>query len=285
MAFLDHIARCNAHDLAKFRPLRVAGQRVGWVRHDTAARLAAFPRIFQVTEEAITLDPHLDDPDSRSAAVDAVAAALAAEGAAPKPKGERYRVAARWGEPALMTVDRGLVSLFGIRAYGIHVNGWVKRPDGLHLWIGRRAADRAVEPGKLDNMIAGGQPAHLTLMDNLVKEAWEEAAVPEALARRARPVGAVSYCLEDEWGLKPDLMFCFDLAVPADFTPHNTDGEISGFQCLKAAEVAARIRDGGDFKFNVNLVILDFLVRHGVLSPDDEPDYIAIVGGLRQGDD
>ncbi|MEO0034473.1 MAG: hypothetical protein RLZZ501_496, partial [Pseudomonadota bacterium] len=31
------------------------------------------------------------------------------------------------------------------------------------------------------------------------------------------------------------------------------------------------------------LVILDFLIRHGHLSPDHEPDYLDLVAGLRRG--
>ena len=41
------------------------------------------------------------------------------------------------------------------------------------------------------------------------------------------------------------------------------------------------MRDGFEFKFNCNLVIIDFLVRHGFITPE-EPDYMAIVAGLRQ---
>ncbi len=40
------------------------------------------------------------------------------------------------------------------------------------------------------------------------------------------------------------------------------------------------VRDGFDFKFNCNLVIIDFLVRHGIIEPD-HPDYLAITRGLR----
>jgi hypothetical protein len=283
MAYLDHITLCNAYDIGKFRPLMVGDSRIGWVRYDIARHLVAFPEAFRVRGDAIGLHPGLETPAARSAAVDEVARALASEIGTPALRGERYSVASRWGGSPLMTVDRGVVSVFGVPAYGVHVNGIVRRADGLHLWIGRRAQDRPVAPGQLDNMVAGGQPAELGLMDNLVKEAAEEAAVPEALARTARPVGAIRYCLEDQWGLKPDLMFCYDLDLPEDFTPRNTDGEISGFQLLPVAEVAARVKAGGEFKFNVNLVILDFLVRHGLLSPDHEPDYVEIVMGLRRG--
>ena len=45
-------------------------------------------------------------------------------------------------------------------------------------------------------------------------------------------------------------------------------------------EVAALVRDTTDFKPNCNLVVLDFLVRHGVVGPD-HPEYLEIVGGLR----
>jgi len=37
------------------------------------------------------------------------------------------------------------------------------------------------------------QPAGLSCMDNVVKECQEEASIPAALAKTARPVGVVSY--------------------------------------------------------------------------------------------
>ncbi|WP_096703227.1 DUF4743 domain-containing protein [Magnetospirillum sp. 15-1] len=283
MAFLDHIKVCNRHDLSKFRPFSVEGKWIGWVRHDVAQHLAAFPEAFRVSIEGVSLHPALSTPEARSAAIDEVTRELAEDWGAPRLRGERYRVAARFGDPALMSIDRGAVSLFGIRAYGVHVNGLVHRPDGLHLWIGRRAKDKSVAPDKLDNMVAGGQPSDLTLADNLIKEAAEEADIPAAIAATARPVGAISYCLEDEWGLKPDVMFCYDLDVPQDFVPRNTDGELQGFTLMPVAEVARLVRDTDEFKFNVNLVIIDFLIRHGLISPDDEHDYVELVGGLRKG--
>ena len=117
-------------------------------------------------------------------------------------------------------------------------------------------------------------------MDNLVKEAAEEADVPEALARRAYSVGAISYCAETSDGLKPDVQFCFDLEVPADFTPRNTDGEIAEFMLMPIEAVLELVADSTQFKFNCNLVIIDFAVRHGLIPPD-HPDYLDIVRGLR----
>jgi hypothetical protein len=40
------------------------------------------------------------------------------------------------------------------------------------------------------------------------------------------------------------------------------------------------VRDSDAFKLNCNLVIIDFLIRHGLL-PQEDPDYLPILQGLR----
>jgi isopentenyldiphosphate isomerase len=157
----------------------------------------------------------------------------------------------------------------------------VREGGQIFMWVGRRAYDKHTYPGMLDNTVAGGQPFGLTLVDNLIKECKEEAAIPEALARQAVPVGAITYCAEEDGGLKPDVQFCYDLELPRDFTPHNTDGEIHEFYRWPIERVAEIVRDTREFKFNCNLVVIDFLVRHGIIPPD-HPDYVEIVKGLRQ---
>lgn len=288
MAFLDHIYRCNAHNPDGFRPFLIAGQKVGAVRHDVAERLAALSADLTVTAEAVTLDHRLTDVQSRGAALAALHGRLTEVGLAPPPKGELYAVRPCWSSPPVATLDRRLAPLFGVTAYGVHLNGVVQTQDGPALWIGQRAPDKEVAPGKFDNLVAGGQPHGLSLMENLIKESAEEADIPEALARRARPVGTISYCMETDdtanrpGGLRRDVLFCYDLEVPRDFVPRNTDGELSGFSLWPVPDVAARVRDSLDFKFNVNLVIIDFLIRNGYLSPDTEVEYELLVAGLRR---
>lgn len=279
MTFSDRIAECNAHDLRGFRPFLIDDVQVGWVRHALATRLAAFGTVFAVDEAAVRLAAALRTPEERTRAVDAVVRALADEGTITGWRDEPYPVATRFGGPELMRIERAAVAHLGVSAYGVHLNGHVRRADGLHLWIGRRARDKPVAPGKLDNMVAGGQPAGLSLTENLIKECAEEASIPEALARRAVSVGAVTYLLEHREGLKPDALFCYDLAVPEDFTPRNRDGEIESFQLMPVAEVARLVRDTRDFKFNVNLVIIDFLIRHGAIPPE-HPEFLDLVKGL-----
>ena len=72
----------------------------------------------------------------------------------------------------------------------------------------------------------------------------------------------------------------YDLELPAGFQPRNSDGEVAYFELWPAARLAETVRDTPRFKFNCNLVIIDFLIRRGVLGPED-PDYPAILAGLR----
>ena len=46
-------------------------------------------------------------------------------------------------------------------------------------------------------------------------------------------------------------------------------------------KVAKIVRETNEFKLNCNLVIIDFLVRHGYIGVEDE-DYVEIVKGLRR---
>ncbi len=155
------------------------------------------------------------------------------------------------------------------------------RRDGgsLRLWIGRRAPDKRVAPNKLDNIVAGGIGNGYGVYPTLVKEGEEEAAIPAALIADALPVGAVSYRMETELGIRDDVLFVYDLELPADFTPRCNDGEIVQFELMPAADVVERVRATDDFKFNVNLVILDFALRHGLLAPED-PEYLDVATGL-----
>lgn len=293
MSFLDRIRECNAFEIADYRPFMVDGARLGWVGHEFAERLAVLGDVFMVNNAEVALDPHLTDFDSRSAAMAGVLARLNEEGAIPAWRGELYPVTTSFGAPPLMQMERAAIALFGVQAFGVHMNGFVRARDGggpggdgqngtLSMWIGRRARDKPTFPGMLDNLVAGGQPIGLSLEDNLIKECGEEAGIPPALASEAVPVGEVRYCAEIDGALKPDTMFCYDLELPADFQPVNTDGELEGFELWPIDQVAATVRDTRDFKFNCNLVIIDFLVRHGWIGPDN-PDYAEIVAGLRQG--
>ncbi|HVB18426.1 MAG TPA: DUF4743 domain-containing protein [Stellaceae bacterium] len=280
MSFADHIRACNNFERARVVPLVAGGRRVGWLRRDNAAALARFPRVFAVEGEQACLVA-VGDADAVSAAVDEVVDALVAQNHVPKWRNETFDVMPRWGDQPVFRLDRGAVPFFGTRAYGVHLNGYCRDGDGMRLWVGRRAPDKRVAPDKLDNIVAGGIGNGHGIAATLFKEAEEEAAIPAALVERALPVGAVSYRMETELGIRDDVLFVYDLELPADFVPQNRDGEIVDFALMHADSAIERVRDTADFKFNVNLVILNFALRHGLLGVDD-PEYLEVASGLHR---
>lgn len=280
MSYLDHIHACNRWDPSQFVPFRVEGEQVGLIRRDFVPHLRGFPDVLRAGEEGVTWVHAATDLEERSRLLHELLLDLHDQGIIGHIHGERYPVAGKTRLQPRLLIDRSAAPYFGVRAYGQHLNGFVRSRYGLKLWVARRAADRRVFPSRLDNLAAGGLPWGLGLTENIRKECQEEAGMSESLSSQAVAVGAVTYCVEGPHGLKPDVMYCYDLELPADFRPVNTDGEVAGFELQPIEEVMARVRDTDDFKINCNLVIIDFLIRHGLIGPD-EPDYLDLIQGLR----
>src|SRR5579872_1575923 len=278
MSFADHIHHCNSYDPARAIPLWAGEHRIGWLRRDNAQVLAKHNDVFAVEANSARLLAG-GDADTMSRAVDRVVDKLVAERLVPKWRNETFDVAPSWGAPPIFRLDRGAVPFFGVRAYGVHLNGYRRDGDRYFLWIGKRASNKQVAPGKLDNMVAGGIGNGYGALATLAKEAEEEAGVTAELVSRATATGALAYRMETKRGIRDDVMFVYDLEAPENFTPSNSDGEIASFELMPLTDILERIRTTSDFKFNVNLVILDFAVRHGVLRPDD-PEYLDVANGL-----
>jgi 8-oxo-dGTP pyrophosphatase MutT (NUDIX family) len=130
-------------------------------------------------------------------------------------------------------------------------------------------------------MVAGGLPWHTSLHDNLLKECAEEAGMRAELAATAVAVGTVSYLAESAYGIKPDTLYCYDIELPDNFVPVCSDGEVESFELMHIDRVREIVHDTEEFKPNCNLVIIDFMIRHGVLDPDQE-QYAELVSRLHR---
>lgn len=261
--FFRHILRCNAApDPASMVPFRIGQARVGWLGHDAARVLTFFPQHVHFDADGARLSAR-----NREGALADLAAAMVRAGISRKLRGELYDVREHHASRVLARLDRGAVPAFGVRAEGVHMNGLVRRTDGLHLWVATRARDKAVAPGKLDHIVAGGVPAGLTPEQTLLKEAEEEAAIPADLAVQAVPVGRIAYAMAVEDGLRVDLLHCYDLDLPEGFIPRPNDDEVEAFALWPIARVLESVRDSDDWKFNVPLVLIDLFLRHGLIDP------------------
>jgi hypothetical protein len=253
MSLLDRIADCATFDPTAYRPWRIDGTVYGLTAHAFADALAAFPDVFDVDAGEVRLATSLTTSEARTKAVAGVLETLRDHGLVPGWRGEHYPVSRSFHAEPILTIERAAVSRMGSKGYGVHLNGYVRKNGGIHMWVGKRSMRKPTGPGK-----------------------------PVELATTARPVGTVSYLTERPDGLRHDVLFNYDIELPHDFEPTPTDGEVDAFYLWSIEEIIERMRETDDFKFNAALVIIDFAVRHGVISPDD-PEYIGITEGMHMG--
>jgi 8-oxo-dGTP pyrophosphatase MutT (NUDIX family) len=253
---LAHIAACHSAKLPGDRlPFYIGAAQAGYVKPDFAAVLARVSAEITLHPDRVTLAA------SSAGQLNEIAAA-----AGSRQRSEDFDVRAEPEGPVVALLDRGALPDFGVIGVGAHLNGLVQKPDGLHLWVAKRAADKKLDPGKLDHLVAGGVPAGLTPFETLLKEGEEEANLPAKLMRAAKPACRLRYNMERPEGLRRDLLYAYDLVLPEDFTPHPNDGEVESFDLWPLARVLETVSRTDDFKFNVNLVLIDLLIRHGLIT-------------------
>eukprot|EP00794_Sanderia_malayensis_P007038 gene7038-7827_t len=263
----------------EWRPFKVNGCQCGFVPLKVINELQDHPDVFTLVKDEktenikyVTIAETLRSADERSVAVQNVLQQIREKNVFASLNGwrdELYTVAVSFGGEILFEIERSAACLFGIHTYGVHVNGFVRNDDNqLSMWIGRRSANKPTWPGKLDNMVGGGLTSRVRIEDVLVKECLEEAMVPEELAKLAKPVGTVSYAYQNEEVISPETQFTYDLEVPSNFQPINLDGEVQEFYLVSMEEVKGLIATN-EFKPNCALIVLDFLIRHGYIRPDE----------------
>lgn len=261
-------------------PFNVDGVLAGWMKPAFAERLREWPEHFSIRPRGVGLLGHFASAEQRSAALAEVVEVLAAEDAIQGWRGELVTVAESFYAPPLFDIERAASRYFGLTMYASHLNGLVERDGELRMWIAQRAGSKAIDPGKLDNITAGRIARGYTPRQTLVKEAWEEAGIPGEIAHGAKSSGAVRCKYAVDEGMHHEVMFVHDLRLPADFTPKNQDGEVSGFECHSMAEVMRMLESPAQFTVDAALVIIDCLIRRGYIASDRD-DYLELIHAMR----
>lgn len=265
MSYLQRIQVCHNYDPSGFLKFVVGDEVMGLTSPTFAENLLQWSDVFQHEDDVLRLNPALDNFDNRTEAVAPIMEKLHQDGVIDTWVDEPYAVSHRFDEQPRMAVERAAASFLGIRSYGIHINGLVQKAEGIHIWIAVRARDKRLWPGKLDQMVAGGQGIGIGLMENVIKESAEEANIPEDIASKAVEKSAIHYAAKSSRGIRLDTLFNYDLWLPEDFVPENTDGEVDEFILMPLEEMAQITDTSEDFKSNCNLVNVDLLIRAGLI--------------------
>lgn len=187
------------------------------------------------------------------------------------------------GAPYPVQLERFAASLFGVALCGAHLVCYVNSDEGMRFWIPRRSKHLYISPGKLDTTVAGGVKAGCSPLQTIVDEAGEEASIPEALIRervRSRGVMTIMGCTGEyfpgEKGLVvPDVIYLYDMELPADVIPKPHDEEVAGFTLMTLQAVQQAIL-ADEFKPDSAAVLIEFFIRNSIITAENESDFVAI---------
>lgn len=188
-----------------------------------------------------------------------------------------------------VSLERYASTLFGIISRGAHLTVYTKTASGMKIWVPRRSPNLFTFPNCLDTTVAGGVAFGEGPFECIVREADEEASLPEDLIRKqAVHCGCISYVgLNDPKGggetglIAPDIMYVYDLELPESMVCKQNDEEVKEFYLMTIEEVKEALTRA-EFKTNSALVMIDFFIRHGIITAENEEHYPEIVARLHR---
>ncbi|KAK6072165.1 NUDIX domain-containing protein [Seiridium cupressi] len=134
-----------------------------------------------------------------------------------------------------------------------------------------------------DTTVAGGVSAEESPFETIIHEAYKEVSLPaDLLHRDIHSYGVLTYTnttAEDGIGenrlIIPDTIYVYNIQLCEDVVPKSRDGEIKEFYLMTMDEVEEALA-GAKFKPNCAVVMIDSFIRHGIISADNDEDFVEI---------
>ena len=124
----------------------------------------------------------------------------------------------------------------GLLGQTVRIHAYQVRNGLVYHHIAQRSENKHIYPGFWDNLVAGKVQAGEISLQALKRESWEEAC----LIIDEKNVSFLNqyYQLRNlSVGVLHERLSIYTLAVPANFTPCNQDGEVAQFTQLPTAEI------------------------------------------------
>ena len=209
-----------------FVPFIIKGKPYGYLKNEFTEKLTEFNNLFDLqrgttSTKKLILRNEIDSLHlkEKSEAFSEMTKLLRNRGLIKGWRNELLPVVDNYSDEPVLLIERAAYPWFGIKGYGVHVNGYITESTSSSvpskLWVAKRSKTKSTCPRMLDHIVAGALPHNISPLENVIKECAEEANIPREIAVKAKPVGAVSYRGSDEFGcLKRDTLICFDLKLP-----------------------------------------------------------------------
>ena len=159
----------------------------------------------------------------------------------------------------IFIIKRNLLSLFGLPSYGVHCNVWTKHKDKFVIYFAKRAEKLKNFPSYIDNTVAGGQPTNLSILENLKKEAYEEAGICGKHLKKVQRGNTVSYFHNNNDNFISAVIFNYHLQKVDGLELKNIDGEVESFFSLTLENIY-KLLEKNQLKPNCIIPILDFIL-------------------------
>ncbi|GFF97509.1 uncharacterized protein YJR142W [Aspergillus udagawae] len=199
------------------------------------------------------------------------------------------------GGVVILEIERSASSLFGIVTSGVQMLCYVKdAKNGIRLWIAKRSMQKQTYPSMLDCTAAGALSAGESPRSAMILEATEEASIEREIIESGMSfVGAISYFHMKESSialgtdgastavLLPEVEYLYELQLDEGIVPQPKDSEVEDFRLWNLNQVLDAL-GRGMFKPNSAVVVIDFFIRHGVITPETEPMYEEIMRRLHR---
>ena len=166
-----------------------------------------------------------------------------------------------FGGNSFFNIQRSLLSIFGFPQYGVHCNAWSKKKGATFFHLAKRSKKLDDFPGLYDNLIGGGQPVGISIIQNLKKEAYEEAGLEDISLNNLKRGNTINYFHNHNYLAFSGIIFIYDLEVDGKTSFRNIDGEVEKFECFYVDEIY-KIFEKKLLKPNSIIPIADFFLRN-----------------------
>jgi 8-oxo-dGTP pyrophosphatase MutT (NUDIX family) len=272
MSFIENILPYKITDFSAFVPVLVVGQEIGYTKPDFAKTISDFDNTWNLTSNGLELSAEFETFDDRSAAVDKTFLGLTAAGLlAAEPDysafggTDWYPVRYRQNAVPLFKVRRFYTVYIGIQNNAVFLNGY----HNGEYWLAVRSSNVHEDPDMLDVITGGSTRYGESTYETLIHEAHDEAGLdPEDLVR-AIPCGSLYVrWINPEGFLRHEHFHLFDIDLKDKVPQTRLPIEVVGFKKYSFEELFTLVETGKQIKPHMNLVITDFMLRHGLLKND-----------------